>query len=172
MFFVVSIYGMAVHPLYRIAIREWPNQEYCHYKFRQYLQLHPQDATAWISLAQSEKRVKHGETITSRVSLGLNQSKRKVSTESMIRARRVLNEGLVSVREEDRCRIFQSWGLLELKHGKESFGLALLELAVYLCNSLKCVLLWAIVRNAYEYHLKDSKSLIFAREQCKRLKEM
>lgn len=158
-----------IHPLYRVAIRAWPNQNDCKYKFKRYLDLHPHDATAWISLAQSEKRVKSGELVTSRVSKGLNESKRKVSTQSMIRARKVLNEGLLKVCEKDRCRILQAWGLLEVKHGKESFGLALLEKAVYLCSSLKCVLVWAIVKNAYEYHLHDSKSLCFARQQCDRL---
>lgn len=161
-----------MHPLYRVAIQSWPDQTVCRRQFRTYLEQHPKDATAWITFAQSEKRVERGEVTTSRVGQGLNRSRRKVSNQSVMRARRVLNEGLSRVCEEDRCRILQAWGLLEVKHGKESFGLALLEKAVYLCSSLKCVLTWAIVRNAYEYHLKDSNSLCFARDQCTRLLEV
>lgn len=160
------------HPLYRVAIAAWPNQIDCKCKLVRYLELYPKDVTAWISFAQSEKRVKSGEIVTSRVSQGVIQSKRKVSTQSMIRARKVLNEGLLRVREQDKCRILQAWGLLEVKHGKESFGLALLEKSVYLCNSLRGVLVWVIVRNAYEYHLQNSKSLCFARDQCDRLIEI
>lgn len=154
-----------VHPLYRVAIRAWPDQTKCEYRFRRYLDLYPRDATAWISLAQSEKRVKNGEAETARVNPGLNRSIRKVSKQSMIRARKVYNEGLAKVHKQDRCHLLQAWGLLEVKHGKESFGLALLELAVFMCKSLKCVLVWTIVRNAYEYNLKEN-GLSFAREQC------
>jgi hypothetical protein len=161
-----------IHPLYRVAIAAWPNQVECKYKFVRYLEMYPKDVKAWITFAQSEKRVKSGEISTSRVSQGIIQSKRKVSTESMIRARKVLNQGLLRVREEDKCRILQAWGLLEVKHGKESFGLALLEKSVYLCHSLRSVLVWVIVRNAYEYHLQNSKSLCFARDQCDRLIEI
>lgn len=161
-----------IHPLYRVAIAAWPNQIDCKYKFIRYLELYPKDANAWISFAQSEKRVKSGEIMTSRVSQGVIRSKRKVSTQSMIRARKVFNEGLLRVCEDDKCRILQAWGLLEVKHGKESFGLALLEKAVYLCRCLKSVLVWMIVRNAYEYHLQNCKSLCFARDQCDRLIEI
>lgn len=144
-----------IHPLYRGAIQVWSDPPECDARLLRYLKSHPRDSKAWITLAQSRKRPERGETLRTRLNPGINQSRRKISNESMIRARKVLNEGLASVEEDDRCQLLQAWGLLEIKHGKEEYGLALLEYSVCLCTSLREVLLWIIVRRAYEYHLRS-----------------
>lgn len=153
---IFAMLASMIHPMYRVAIQAWPNQADCGVKLVKYLELYPQDTKAWITLAQSQKRPIKGEILRTRLNPGVNQSKRKISNESMIRARKVLNVGLNSVEIKDRCQLLQAWGLLEIKHGKEEYGIALLEYSVRLCKSMRDVLVWSIVRRAYQHHLRSS----------------
>ena len=108
-----------------------------------HLTAEPLDAQAWLSYAQMVKRprVDAGE----RLLPGPNPNDVLVSRESVARARRVLR------RAADACddpRALQALGIMELTHGVEVYGAALLERAVGERRELRPVLLWRRFKDA------------------------
>ena len=134
--------------------------------FESHLEAHPRDATAWISYAQMQKKVRvdAGERPTARLHPGLqSDSDVRVSRESVFRAREVLYRAIDACDGEparrDACAItsraslLQALGLLELTHGYEMYGSTLLEMAVNFQPKLTPVLRWRRVRCARAAHV-------------------
>ena len=147
----------------RVAIAFWNSGAFdaAESVFESHLEAHPRDATAWISYAQMQKRVRAGagERPTARLHPGLqSDSDVRVSRESVFRAREVLYRAIDACDGEpagrgacaitSRASLLQALGLLELTHGYEMYGSTLLEMAVKSQPNLTPVLRWRRVRCA------------------------
>lgn len=132
----------------------------------EYLIASPDDVQAWISYAQMVKRPMEHETKVGRLQPGIaSRNDVDVSRESVFRSRRVLHRAIEHelgrsrpgtvghVPNESLARLMQALGLLELTHGNEAWGSALLEFCVNEQRALRPVLLWQRVQDARKRQL-------------------
>lgn len=111
----------------------------------------PHDVKAWISYAQMVKRPRGDEEVVSRLQPGMVAATDvSVSRQSVFRARRVLHRAIASCEDNSsKAVVLQTLGLLELTHGNETYGSALLEFCVGQSGgALAPVLRWHRVRAA------------------------
>jgi hypothetical protein len=97
------------------------------------------------------KRPRGGEEVVSRLQPGMVASTDvSVSRESVFRARRVLHRAIAALGDNSaKANVLQTLGLLELTHGNETYGSALLEFCVGQSGgALAPVLRWHRVRAA------------------------
>ena len=133
----------------------------------EYLAESPTDVQAWISYAQMAKRMCRcadgeadaqmceqrerdcGATVTT----GEAGSSGSGSTSTVLPygPRRIIRRALRACDAD--ARVLQAWGLLELQHGVDVFGLTLLEFSVSKQHDLCPVLHWRKVGEVRERHL-------------------
>lgn len=139
--------------------------------FERYLYHNPNDSTMWISYSQMMKKPFRSENKILRVQRGYitNTTKNYVSRKSIIRSRKILYRGIqINDCNHNKAKIMLSLGLLEIQHGNQKYGIALIEKSVYLSRILLPVLKWQFIKQIIKNILHQS-DLLNARHCCKLL---
>ena len=133
--------------------------------FEKYLYYNPNDVNMWISYSQMVKKPYKNEKRYLRVQKAyLENTNKYISKKSLIRCRKILHRGIQSnICKEDKAKLLVSLGLLEVQHGNQKYGIALIEKAVYFSNVLLPVLKWKFIKEIikcilYESNLENARN--------------